>query len=108
MRPGLPARALGPSIVSLNTNEFFNPPPPSGKNGDDWLQDTGVQALVKVRQQLADSVRGRRTELGEVARVRSTFLCVDAIEQQFHTLKFFFIPSKFVSYLENFFHTFIQ
>ena len=48
--------------------------------GDDWLQDTGVQALVKVRQQLADSVRGRRTELGEVARVRSTFLCVDAID----------------------------
>jgi hypothetical protein len=47
---------------------------------DDWLQDTGVQALVKVRQQLADSVRGRRTELGEVARVRSTFLCVDAID----------------------------
>lgn len=48
--------------------------------GDDWLQDTGVQALVKVRQQLADSVRGRRTDLGQVARVRSTFLCVDAID----------------------------
>jgi hypothetical protein len=48
--------------------------------GDDWLQDTGVQALVKVRHQLADSVRGRRTDLGQVARVRSTFLCVDAID----------------------------
>jgi hypothetical protein len=46
----------------------------------DWLQDSAVQALVKVRQQLTDSVRGRRTDLGQVARVRSTFLCVDAID----------------------------
>jgi len=48
--------------------------------GDDWLQDPAVRALVATRQQLADSVRGRRTQLEQVARVRATFLCLDAID----------------------------
>ena len=48
--------------------------------GDDWLKDPAVRALVATRQQLADSVRGRRTQLEQVARVRATFLCIDAID----------------------------
>jgi len=45
-----------------------------------WLQDEAVKELVRVRQKLTDSVRGRRTELAQVTRVRSSFLSIDAID----------------------------
>jgi hypothetical protein len=45
-----------------------------------WLQDKQVLDLVSRREQLAQSVQGRRTDLGSVARVRCTFMCIDAID----------------------------
>jgi hypothetical protein len=45
-----------------------------------WLTDKDVCNLVSCRQQLAQSVEGRRSDLGSVSRVRCTFMCIDAID----------------------------
>ena len=45
-----------------------------------WLQDEEIQDVVQCRKQLSDSVRGRRTDLEQVVRVRSKFLCIDSID----------------------------
>lgn len=47
---------------------------------DSWLQDDAVREMIQARQRLTESVRGRRTELAQVTRVRSSFLCIDAID----------------------------
>jgi hypothetical protein len=51
-----------------------------------WLRDEDVLDMVQARKQLTDSVRGRRTELGDVVRVRSKFLCVDAVDSMLRTV----------------------
>ena len=45
-----------------------------------WLIDDAVLSLLSTRQRLAQSVRGLRTEIAEVSRVRASFLCIDAID----------------------------
>jgi len=45
-----------------------------------WLTDKLALDLLSRRGQLAESVQGRRTELASVARVRCTFMCLDAID----------------------------
>ena len=45
-----------------------------------WMTDAAVNEMLKVREKLADSVRGRRTRLEQVSQVRTTFLCLDAID----------------------------
>ena len=45
-----------------------------------WLTDKDVCDLVSCREQLAQSVQGRRNDLSSVSRVRCTFMCIDAID----------------------------
>ena len=49
-----------------------------------WLADSAfdgtVRNLLATRQSLLQNVRGRRTALADVTRVRSDFLCLDAID----------------------------
>jgi hypothetical protein len=49
-----------------------------------WLADSAfdgtVRNLLATRQSLLRNVRGRRTALADVTRVRSDFLCLDAID----------------------------
>lgn len=45
-----------------------------------WLTHTAVLELLEKRKYLAESVKARRLELSSVARVRSTFVCIDAID----------------------------
>lgn len=47
---------------------------------DCWLRDTAVQGLLASRAQLAESVRGRRSRTDQVLDVRSSFICIDAID----------------------------
>ncbi len=45
-----------------------------------WLQNSLAREIMCSRQQLAQSVQGRRTDLSSVARVRCAFMCIDAID----------------------------
>ena len=45
-----------------------------------WLTHRPVLELVEKRKYLAESVKARRVELSSVLRVRSTFVCIDAID----------------------------
>lgn len=47
---------------------------------DYWLRDDAVQSLLASREQLADSVKGRRSRTDQVLDVRSSFICIDAID----------------------------
>jgi hypothetical protein len=45
-----------------------------------WMRDPAVQSLLTAREQLVDSVKGRRSRTDQVLDVRAAFICVDAID----------------------------
>lgn len=45
-----------------------------------WLTDVLARRIITRREQLAQSVQGRRSDLASVARVRCTFTCIGAID----------------------------